>query len=114
MWPPPLGAVRGHLGSGDRRRRSGHQDPSGADLALVAGDMRDRGPGHHRPGQIGPAHHSAAVLPASLPHGQLSDITTAMIYGITAFAVFEAAAALGEEARNTRRRSRPALSASSS
>ena len=54
--------------------------------------------------KIGPAHYSAAVLsPASSPNGQLTDITTAMIYGITAFAGFEAAATLGEEARNTRR-----------
>jgi amino acid transporter len=41
--------------------------------------------------------------PRSSPTGQLSDITDAMIYGITAFAGFETAAALGEEARNTRR-----------
>jgi amino acid transporter len=54
--------------------------------------------------RIGPAHYSAAVLwPASSPHGQLTDITNAMIYGITAFAGFETAAALGEEARNARR-----------
>ena len=54
--------------------------------------------------KIGPAHYSVAVLaPASSPHGQLADITDAMIYGITAFAGFEAAAALGEEARNARR-----------
>ncbi|MGO9781663.1 MAG: APC family permease [Streptosporangiaceae bacterium] len=54
--------------------------------------------------KIGPAHYSIAVLsPASSPHGRLADITDAMIYGITAFAGFEAAAALGEEARNTRR-----------
>ena len=54
--------------------------------------------------KTGPAHYSAAVLsPASSPNGQLTDITTAMIYGITAFAGFEAAAALGEEARNARR-----------
>jgi amino acid transporter len=54
--------------------------------------------------KIGPAHYSAAVLsPASSPNGQFTDITDAMIYGITAFAGFEAAAALGEEARNTRR-----------
>jgi amino acid transporter len=54
--------------------------------------------------KTGPAHYSAAVLsPASSPHGQLTDITNAMIYGTTAFAGFEAAAALGEEARNTRR-----------
>jgi len=54
--------------------------------------------------KIGPAHYSVAVFsPASTPHGQLTDITNAMIYGIAAFAGFEAAAALGEEARNTRR-----------
>jgi amino acid transporter len=54
--------------------------------------------------KIGPAHYSAAVLwPASSPHGQLTDVTNAMIYGITAFAGFETAAALGEEARNPRR-----------
>jgi amino acid transporter len=54
--------------------------------------------------KIGPARYSAAVFsPASSPNGQLTDITTAMIYGITAFAGFEAAAALGEEARDTRR-----------
>src|SRR5215472_17502156 len=54
--------------------------------------------------KTGPAHYSAAVLsPASAPGGQFSGITNAMIYGITAFAGFEAAAALGEEARNTRR-----------
>jgi amino acid transporter len=54
--------------------------------------------------KIGPAHYSAAVFsPASSPNGQLTDITNAMIYGITAFAGFEAAAALGEEARNSRR-----------
>jgi amino acid transporter len=54
--------------------------------------------------KIGPSDYSAAVLsPASSPHGQLTDVTNAMIYGITAFAGFEAAAALGEEARNARR-----------
>ncbi len=54
--------------------------------------------------KIGPAHYSAAVFsPASSPNRRLTDITDAMIYGITAFAGFEAAAALGEEARNTRR-----------
>jgi amino acid transporter len=53
---------------------------------------------------VGPAHYSAAVLsPRSSPNGQLTDITNAMIYGITAFAGFEAATALGEEARNPRR-----------
>jgi hypothetical protein len=40
---------------------------------------------------------------ASSPNQRLTDITDAMIYGLTAFAGFEAAAALGEEARNTRR-----------
>jgi amino acid transporter len=54
--------------------------------------------------KTGPAHFSPAVLsPASSAHGQFTDITTATIYGITAFAGYEAAAALGEEARNTRR-----------
>ncbi len=54
--------------------------------------------------KTGPAHYSLAVFsPASSPHGQLTEITDAMIYGITAFAGFEAAAALGEEARDTRR-----------
>ena len=54
--------------------------------------------------KTGTAHYSVTVLsPASSPNGQLTDITTAMIYGITAFAGFEAAAALGEEARNARR-----------
>jgi len=54
--------------------------------------------------KVGPTHYSAAVLsPASSPNGQLTDITMAMIYGITAFAGYEAAAALGEEARNARR-----------
>ena len=54
--------------------------------------------------KTGAAHYSAAVLsPASSPHGQLTDITDAMIYGITAFAGYEAAASLAEEARNTRR-----------
>ena len=54
--------------------------------------------------KTGPAHYSLAVFSlASTPHGRLTDITDAMIYGITAFAGFEAAAALGEEARDTRR-----------
>jgi amino acid transporter len=54
--------------------------------------------------RIGPAHYSAAVLsPASSPQGQLSDVTNAIIYGVVAFAGFETAAALGEEARNARR-----------
>jgi Amino acid permease len=54
--------------------------------------------------KTGPAHYSATVFsPASSPHGQFSDITNAMIYGISAFAGFEAAAALGEEARDSRR-----------
>jgi amino acid transporter len=54
--------------------------------------------------KTGPSHYSAAAFsPASSPHGQFSDLTNAMIYGISAFAGFEAAAALGEEARNSRR-----------
>ncbi len=83
----------------------GIKTSSGADLALVAGEMAVIAAlAITVLVKIGPAHYSAAVFsPASSPHGQLSDITTAMIYGITAFAGFEAAAALGEEARNTRR-----------
>ncbi len=54
--------------------------------------------------KVSPAHYSAAVFsPASSPHGQFTDVTNAMIYGIAAFAGFETAAALGEEARNPRR-----------
>jgi len=54
--------------------------------------------------KAGASHYTAAVFsPASSPHGQFSDITTAMIYGISAFAGFEAAAALSEEAKNARR-----------
>jgi len=54
--------------------------------------------------KTGPAHYSAAVFsPTSSPHGRPTDITEAMIYGIAAFAGFETAATLGEEARNTRR-----------
>ena len=54
--------------------------------------------------KIGPAHYSVAVLsPASSPNQRLTDLTDAMIYGFTAFAGFEAAAALGEEATNARR-----------
>src|SRR5262249_41587862 len=40
--------------------------------------------------RIAPADYSAAVLsPAASPNGQFTDITNAMIYGITAFAGFE-------------------------
>jgi amino acid transporter len=53
---------------------------------------------------VGPANYPVAVLtPGASPNGQFTDIANAMIYGITAFAGFEAATALGEEARNTRR-----------
>ncbi len=54
--------------------------------------------------KVGPAHYSLGVLsPASSPHQQISDITSGMIYGITAFAGFEAASTLSEEARRPRR-----------
>ena len=54
--------------------------------------------------KVGPDHYSVAVFsPTSSPTGQFSDITTAMIFGITAFAGYEAAAALGEEAKESRR-----------
>ena len=78
---------------------------SGADLVLAAGEVAVIAAlAITVLVKTGPAHYSIAVLsPASSPHGQLTDITTAMIYGITAFAGYEAAAALGEEARNPRR-----------
>jgi amino acid transporter len=54
--------------------------------------------------KVGPAHYSIAIFsPASSPHGSISDISSGMIYGITAFAGYEAATTLGEEARDTRR-----------
>ena len=83
----------------------GIRTSSSADLVLVTGEMAVIAAlAITVLVKIGPAHYSAAVFsPASSPHGQLSDITNAMIYGITAFAGFEAAAALGEEARNSRR-----------
>jgi len=53
--------------------------------------------------KVGPAHYTASVFsPASSPSG-LSAIARGMIYGITAFAGYEAAAALGEEAKDARR-----------
>ncbi len=53
--------------------------------------------------KIGPAHYSiSAFSPASSPHGKVADIGSGMIYGITAFAGYEAATALSEEARDTR------------
>ncbi|HEY6312767.1 MAG TPA: APC family permease [Streptosporangiaceae bacterium] len=78
---------------------------SSVDLVLVAGEMAVIAAlAITILVKIGPAHYSVAVLsPASSPHQRIADITDAMIYGITAFAGFEAAAALGEEARNTRR-----------
>jgi amino acid transporter len=78
---------------------------SWADLVLVAGEMAViAGLAVTILVKTGPAHYSAAAFsPTSAPNGRFSDITDAMIYCITAFAGFEAAAALGEEARNTRR-----------
>jgi amino acid transporter len=78
---------------------------SWVDMALVAGEMAVIAAlAITVLVRIGPAHYSAAVLaPASSPHGQFTDVTNAMIYGITAFAGYETAAALGEEARNARR-----------
>ncbi len=83
----------------------GIRTSSSADLVLVTGEMAVIAAlAITVLVKTGPAHYSAAVLsPASSPHGQLTDITNAMIYGISAFAGFEAAAALGEEARNARR-----------
>ena len=83
----------------------GIRTSSSVDLLLVAGEMAVIAAlAITILVKIGPAHYSAAAFSAaSSPHGQLSDITNAMIYGLTAFAGFEAAAALGEEARNPRR-----------
>ena len=83
----------------------GIRTSSSADLVLVAGEVAVIAAlAITILVKIGPAHYAVAVLsPASSPNGQLSDITNAMIYGITAFAGFETAAALGEEARNARR-----------
>jgi amino acid transporter len=78
---------------------------SGVDLLLAAGEVSVIGVlAITILVKTGVAHFSVAVFsPASSPHGQFSDITNAMIYGISAFAGFEAAAALGEEARDSRR-----------
>ena len=83
----------------------GIRTSSTADLILVAGEMAVIAAlAITILIKIGPAHYSAAAFsPATSPNGGLTHITDAMIYGITAFAGFEAAAALGEEARNTRR-----------
>ena len=83
----------------------GIRTSSTADLILVAGEMAVIAAlAITILVKVGPAHYSAAVFsPASSPNARLTDITDAMIYGITAFAGFEAAAALGEEARHTRR-----------
>jgi anti-anti-sigma factor len=86
-------------------RRLGIATSSSADLLLAAGEVAViTALAITILVKTGPAHWSvAAFSPASSPHGQLSDITNGMIYGISAFAGFEAAAALGEEARHSRR-----------
>jgi amino acid transporter len=83
----------------------GIRTSSSADLVLVAGEVAVIAAlAVTILVKIGPGHYTAAVFsPASSPNGQLTGITNAMIYGITAFAGYEAAAALGEEARNPRR-----------
>jgi amino acid transporter len=54
--------------------------------------------------KIGPAHYSIAVFsPAASPNRDLAAIGSGMIYGITAFAGYEAATTLSEEARDSRR-----------
>jgi amino acid transporter len=51
-----------------------------------------------------PSHFSIdAFSPRSSPSGQLREIANAMIFGVTAFAGFDAVASLGEEARKPRR-----------
>jgi Amino acid permease len=52
---------------------------------------------------VAPSASAAVLSPASSPNRRLADLTDAMIYGFTAFAGFGAAAALGEEAKNSRR-----------
>jgi amino acid transporter len=53
--------------------------------------------------KVGPAHYSIAVFsPASSPNGRFAALGSGMIYGITAFAGYEAATTLSEEARDTR------------
>jgi amino acid transporter len=83
----------------------GIRTSSSADVLLVAGEMTVIAAlAITILVKIGPAHYSAAAFsPASSPNGRLTGITDAMIFCIGAFAGFEAAAALGEEARNTRR-----------
>jgi len=68
---------------------------SSLDLALVAGEMAVIAAlAVTILIKIDPKQYSLAVFsPASLPHGHFTDITNAMIFGITAFAGFEAAAA---------------------
>ena len=83
----------------------GIRTSSSADLVLVAGEVAVIAAlAVTILVRVGLGHYTAAVFsPASSPHSQLTDITNAMIYGITAFAGYETAAALGEEARKPRR-----------
>jgi amino acid transporter len=83
----------------------GIRTSAAVDVALVAGEMAVIAAlAITVLAKAGSAHFSAAAFsPASSPNHRLTDITDAMIYGITAFAGFEAAGALGEEARDTRR-----------
>jgi amino acid transporter len=54
--------------------------------------------------KVGPGHYSASVLsPASSPTRNFAAIGSGMIYGITAFAGYEAATTLSEEARDAHR-----------
>ena len=83
----------------------GIRTSSSADLVLVAGEVTVIAAlAVTILVRVGLGHYTAAVFsPASSPHNQLTDITNAMIYGITAFAGYETAAVLGEEARKPRR-----------
>ena len=64
---------------------------------------------------VGSAKYSAAVLsPASSPNGQFTDITNAMIYGITAFAVLRLPPRSGRRRETRAAPSQRARSASSS
>jgi len=83
----------------------GIKTSSAADLALAVGEVAVFAAlAITILAKVGPAHYSIAVFsPASSANGKISGIATGMIYGITAFAGYEAATTLSEEARDARR-----------
>ena len=98
-----LGAVPGRPGGREPGCLLGIRTSSWLDRLSRGGSGRIRGPGHHHPGQgrAGALFHRRS-LPASSPHGKLSDISWGMIYGITAFAGYEAATTLAKRPRTRR------------